>query len=145
MDLVSQVAPVQAERGNSRILHRWRGGMLDGIAVHGAIAGAGIDGVFKGPGHAEVIGEPEPKFKGQKQPFAGLVKPHNQNRRKEDLENEGTESKRARTKSPRPASAYPRAPLLHVIVEEKLIRMRTQPQGVMLFALGRDPHVEKVT
>src|SRR5262245_46103207 len=45
---------------------------------------------------------------------------------------------------PRPASAYPRAPLLHVVVEEELIWMRTQTQRVMLFALGRNPHVEEI-
>src|SRR3954463_14249525 len=45
---------------------------------------------------------------------------------------------------PRPASAYPRAPLLHVVVEEKLIWMRAQTQCVVLFAFGRDPHVEEV-
>src|SRR4051812_49943329 len=45
---------------------------------------------------------------------------------------------------PRPASAYPRAPLLHVVVEEKLVWMGTQPQGVMLLALGCDPHLEEI-
>src|ERR1017187_4757735 len=38
----------------------------------------------------------------------------------------------------------PERPLLHVVVEEKLVRMRAQAQGVMLLALGRDPHVQEV-
>src|SRR5439155_24858052 len=38
----------------------------------------------------------------------------------------------------------PERPLLHVVVEEKLIGMRPQPQGIVLLALGRDPHLDKV-
>src|SRR6266404_5470187 len=45
---------------------------------------------------------------------------------------------------PRRHSVHPRAPLLHVIVEEKLIRMRPQSQSVVLFAFGCDPHVQKI-
>src|SRR6266850_272736 len=54
------------------------------------------------------------------------------------------ENKKGADFRPRPASAYPRAPLLHVVVEEKLIWMRTQAQGVVLFALGRNPHVQEI-
>ena len=38
-----QVAPVQPKRGEAGILHRGRGRMLDGMAVHRAIARAGIN------------------------------------------------------------------------------------------------------
>src|SRR5437868_13913864 len=39
---------------------------------------------------------------------------------------------------------HPRAPLLHVIVEEKLIWMGTQAQSIMLFAFVGNPHIQKV-
>ena len=54
-----------------------------------------------------------------------------------------TKAKGARPCDRAPASAYPRAPLLHVIVEEKLIWMRAQAQSVVLLALVRDPHVDE--
>src|SRR3954469_17385155 len=55
-----------------------------------------------------------------------------------------TKTEKGADTRPRPASAYPRAPLLHVVVEEKLVWMRTQTQGIVLFALVRDPHLQKV-
>src|SRR5262249_47959414 len=45
---------------------------------------------------------------------------------------------------PRRYSVHPRAPLLHVVVEEKLIWMRTQAKGVMLLALGRSPYFQEI-
>jgi hypothetical protein len=37
--------------------------MLNRVTVHRAVAGGGIDWLCKGPGHAGVIRQTEPKFK----------------------------------------------------------------------------------
>ena len=33
---------------------------------------------------------------------------------------------------------------LHVVIEEKFIRMRTQPQRIVFFAFMTDPHVDEI-
>src|SRR6187399_1726291 len=53
----------------------------------------------------------------------------------------GAENKKRRGFFPRRNCA----PLeLHVVVKEELVRMRAQADGVVLFALTADPHVQKV-
>src|ERR1039458_8542159 len=54
------------------------------------------------------------------------------------------DKKAARTPIRAAVLLTPEHPLLHVVVEEKLIRMRAQAQGIVLLALGGDPHVQEV-
>src|SRR5215472_4151684 len=50
-----------------------------------------------------------------------------------------------RKKAPRERGAFDsRRRLLDVVVEEELVRMRTQTQSIVLFALGRDPHLDEI-
>ena len=54
LNIKGQVAPVQTKRGDAGVLHRRRRGMFDWMAENGAIAGAGVDWVGEGRGHARV-------------------------------------------------------------------------------------------
>src|SRR6516165_1190079 len=49
-------------------------------------------------------------------------------------------------KAPRERGAFgvAQARALHIVVEEEFIRMWPQAQGIVLLALGRNPHVQKV-
>ena len=62
-DIERQVTPIQSELGNAGILQGGRGGMTDRMAVHRAIAGAGIDRQAQRLGHAVVIGKSMPSAK----------------------------------------------------------------------------------
>ena len=63
-DVQGEIPPVQAERGDAGVLHGRRGGMLDGMAKHRAVAGGGVDFDWSGCRHARSIERWPTTFKG---------------------------------------------------------------------------------